>query len=200
MSQPFSLRQLRGAPATSTPLRDSILILIDCQNTYTDGLLKLDGIDAALNNASALLQRARAVGATIIHIAHDAGPGSPFDVRAHSGAIADAVAPAGSEPTIVKTHPNAFWETGLQEQIEETGKKNLILIGFMTHMCVNSTARAAYNLGYQVSVPADATATRALPDPRGGDIPAATVQAVSLAAIADVFATVVPGVSDVPDR
>ncbi|MCB1480883.1 MAG: cysteine hydrolase [Rhodobiaceae bacterium] len=200
MSEAFSLRQLRGAPVTATPLQDAVLILIDCQNTYTGGLLKLDGVDAAMENASVLLQRARAVSAPIIHIAHDAGPGSPFDVRAESGAIAAPVAPSGNEPILIKTHPNSFWKTDLESRLETIGKKSLILVGFMTHMCVNSTARAAYNRGFQITVPADATATRALPDPRGGELPASTVQAVSLAAMADVFATVVPGVADVPDR
>lgn len=200
MSQAFSLRQLRGASTTSTPLQESVLILIDCQNTYTTGLLRLDGVDAAMQNAHALLERARAMSAPVIHIAHDAGPGSPFDVRAEIGAINAAVAPAGDEPVVVKTHPNAFWKTDLEERLEAIGRKNLILVGFMTHMCVNSTARAAYNRGYRVTVAADATATRALPDPRGGELPASTVQAVALAAMADVFATIVPGVADVPDR
>ena len=62
----------------------------------------------------------------------------------------------------------------------------------MTHVCANSTARAAFNLGYRPTVVANATATRSLPNPLGGDVPAAQMQTGALAALADIFAIVVP--------
>ena len=68
----------------------------------------------------------------------------------------------------------------------------------MTHMCVNSTARGAFNLGYAPTVVASATATRALPGPTGVVSPAA-LQAASLAAIGDLFGIVVPDVAAIPD-
>jgi nicotinamidase-related amidase len=67
----------------------------------------------------------------------------------------------------------------------------------MTHMCVNSTARGAFNLGYAPTVVASATATRSLPG-IGGDVSAEALQAASLAGVADLFAVVVPTVGDVP--
>ena len=67
----------------------------------------------------------------------------------------------------------------------------------MTHMCVNSTARGAFNLGYSAAVVAGATATRSLPGADGEPVSAAALQAASLAAVADLFAVVVPNVSDV---
>ena len=68
----------------------------------------------------------------------------------------------------------------------------------MTHMCVNSTARAAFNAGFALSVVAAATATRALPGP-GGTVPASALQSASLAALADMFAIVVPDSRAIPD-
>jgi len=65
-----------------------------------------------------------------------------------------------------------------------------VLAGFMTHMCVSSTARAALDLGYQTTVVADACATRDLPRPGGGTIAAADLHAAELAALADRFAIV----------
>jgi nicotinamidase-related amidase len=67
----------------------------------------------------------------------------------------------------------------------------LVMIGFMTHMCVSSTARAAVDLGYRVTINAAACATRNLPDGAGSAIPAATVHRVALAELADRFAIVV---------
>jgi Amidases related to nicotinamidase len=69
----------------------------------------------------------------------------------------------------------------------------------MTHMCVNSTARGAFNLGYSPTVVAAATATRALPGPDGSAVDAAALQTASLAAVADLFAVVVPDVRAIPD-
>ena len=68
----------------------------------------------------------------------------------------------------------------------------------MTHMCVNSTARSAFNLGFAPTVVAGATATRALPGP-DGTVPAASLHQASLAALSDMFAVVVPDAASVPD-
>jgi nicotinamidase-related amidase len=123
---------------------------------------------------------------------HDAGPGSPYDVRAPIGQIADPVAPADGEPVIVKNYPNSFVATDLDQRLRDVGAKNLVLAGFMTHMCVNSTARGAFNLGYQSTVVANATATRDLPGVDGRVVAAQSLQDSSLAAIGDLFAVVVP--------
>ena len=77
------------------------------------------------------------------------------------------------------------------------GPQNLLLAGFMTHMCVNSTARGAFNLGYAPTIVASATATRSLPG-LSGEVSAYALQAASLAGVADLFAIVVPDVGDVP--
>lgn len=69
----------------------------------------------------------------------------------------------------------------------------------MTHMCVNSTARGAFNLGYAPTVVAAATATRTLPGVDGASVPAQALHTASLAAVADLFAVVVPKASDIPD-
>jgi nicotinamidase-related amidase len=58
-------------------------------------------------------------------------------------------------------------------------------------MCVNSTARGAFNLGFQPTVVATATATRDLPGADGEVVTATAMQAASLAALDDLFAVVV---------
>jgi nicotinamidase-related amidase len=65
-----------------------------------------------------------------------------------------------------------------------------MLAGFMTHMCISSTARAALDLGYRVTIDASACGTRDLPDGRGGIIPAATVHEVALVELSDRFAII----------
>ena len=193
-----TLRNLAGLPAQPASLADSTLILIDCQNTYTTGTMELEGVQAALDEAAVLLDRARTAGVPVIHIQHTDGPGSLYDIDGESGAIVAQVAPRGDEPVVVKSYPNSFVETDLEQRLKALGSTNLVLAGFMTHMCVNSTARGAFNLGYAPTVVASATATRALPGVEG-TVPAAALQAASLAALSDLFAVVVPGVAAVPD-
>lgn len=199
MPKPTTLRKLAGLPAEPAPLAESALVLIDCQNTYCAGTLALSGVDAALDEAAKLLARARRLGIPVFHIQHDGGPGSPYDIRQPVGAIADAVAPAAGEAVIVKHYPNSFVGTDLEAQLKATGRKAVVVAGFMTHMCVNSTARGAFNLGFAPTVVAAATATRDLPGTDGQAVPAAMLQQASLAALADLFAVVVADATELAD-
>lgn len=193
-----TLRSLKTMPTTPAPLSKSVLVLIDCQNTYREGVMRLEGVEPALAACAALLARARTVGAPVIHIQHDGGPGSPYDIGARLGAIAEPVAPAAGERVIVKKFPNSFLGTGLDGALKDIGATDLVLAGFMTHMCVNSTARGAFNLGYRPTVVGSATATRGLPNPLGGELTAKAVHDGALTALADLFAVVVPDEGGVP--
>lgn len=200
MTRP-TLRELTSQPAQPAALTESTLVLIDCQNTYTRGALELHGVQAAIDQAAALLERARTAGIPIVHIQHSAGSGSLYDIDGESGAIVRPLAPREGEQVIVKGYPNSFVQTGLDEHLKTVGasKSNLLLAGFMTHMCVNSTTRGAFNLGYAPTVIAAATATRDLPGSGGATVPAAAIQAASLAAMADMFAAVVERADDILD-
>ena len=99
---------------------------------------------------------------------------------------------------IIKQFPNAFVHTDLDDRLKAASAHHLVLAGFMTHMCINSTARGAFNLGYAPTVVANATATRALPGTTAV-VSSAAVQAASLAALEDLFAIVVPDGPAIPD-
>jgi nicotinamidase-related amidase len=200
MSAPKTLLAMAGAPSTPPLLAESAVVVIDAQNEYVEGPLALPGVGPALTEIAALLQRARKAGTPIIHVRHLGRAGGLFDPDAPRGAIADAVMPAAGEVVIGKKLPNAFAGTELASALEKTGKRNIVVAGFMTHMCVSSTVRAALDLGYRSIVPAAATATRDLPDPVSGKIvPAAALQSASLAALSDRFATVVNETAKIPD-
>ncbi|MDJ0387582.1 isochorismatase family protein [Roseomonas sp. E05] len=190
---PPTLLGLAGAQPVPARLGEAVLVVIDAQEEYRSGQLPLGGIEAAGARLAALLARARAAGAPVIHVAHRGRPGGLFDRAGRGGAFLEAARPEAGEAVVEKALPNAFAGTELRARIAGTGRGKLLLAGFMTHMCVSSTARAALDLGLPVTVAGDATATRALPDPLGGPrLPAAWVQRAALAALADRFAAVVP--------
>lgn len=192
MTAPCTLLQMSGAPPDPNRFVESAVMVIDAQQDYRDRL-PLAGIDTAAAVLAALLARARAAGCPVFHVVHHGAPGGLFDPEGPGAAILPEATPLAGEAVIAKTLPSAFAGTGLHERLAGTGRNRLIVAGFMTHMCVSTTVRAALDLGYRSSVVADAVATRDLPDPlTGGTIPAAEVQRSALAALADRFATVAP--------
>ncbi|MEW2418667.1 isochorismatase family protein [Streptomyces sp. NPDC046866] len=197
MTASARLRDVIGLDNGLPRLADAALVMIDFQNTYRTGVMALEGVDEALAAGARLLAAARAAGIPVVHVVNDGGAGTPYDIRAEIGAISPEVAPAPGEPVVVKGFPNAFHGTELHETLRTLGAgTELVLAGFMTHMCVSFTAQGAHALGYRPTVVAEATATRPLPAPDGTVVPAAALQTAALTTIADLFGPVAPAVAD----
>ena len=190
MTQARTLLQLAGADLNPAKISEASLVLIDLQNEYLAGPISLPGAEAAMANSARLLASARAAGSPVFHVLHRGKAGGLFDRNAERGAIAASVAPLASEPVIEKELPNAFAGTDLRDRLSATGRKNIVLAGLMTHMCISSTARAALDLGFRVTIDASACATRDLPDGRGGTIGAQIIHDVALAELSDRFAII----------
>jgi nicotinamidase-related amidase len=186
-----TLRELTGADQTPAALAESTVILVDYQNAYTRGEMELDGWEAALDAAADLLAKARAAGATVVHVQHDGGAGSLYDIEAESGAIHERVAPAPGEQIVVKTAPNAFVGTGLGEIVDAAGHREVVVVGFMSHMCVTFTAEGAFLRGNRPTVVADACATRPLRS-AVGEVSAEQLHRSAFATIGDLYGVVVP--------
>ncbi|MEU8138152.1 isochorismatase family protein [Streptodolium elevatio] len=199
MNASATLREVTGRDNALPKLADATLVLIDFQNTYRSGVMALEGAEPALAAGARLLAAARAAGAPVVHVVNDGGEGTPYDIRAEIGAISDEVGPVGDEPVVVKQFPNAFHLTELEQTLRDLGAgPDLVLAGFMTHMCVTFTAQGAFNLGYRPTIVAEATATRSLPGPDGNVVSAATLQSSALTTIGDLFGVVARTVEDLP--
>jgi nicotinamidase-related amidase len=196
---PKTLLQLAGAHIEPPRLSQATLLLVDCQNEYRRGRLKLAGIVEALAQCGELLRRARENKCPIVHVAHSGRPGGAFDREAEGGQIVDELSPIAGEPVIEKTLPNAFAGTHLEHILRQAGRDDLIVIGHATHMCLSSTVRAASELGFRTTVVASACASRDLPDPLGGVVKAKEVQRSALAELADRFAVVLPIAASLED-
>lgn len=167
-------------------------IVVDLQNEYLPtGKLPLTGIDSALGNAARIIAAARAQGQRVIHVRHEsAKPGAPlFEPGTDAVQIVSLVAPAEGEPVVVKNYPNSFRDTELKQLLDAEGIEHLVVIGAMSHMCVEATTRAAADLGYPVTVVHDACATLPL-EFDSTKVPAAQVHATAMAALAFGYATI----------
>lgn len=168
------------------------LLLIDLQNDYfPGGAMPLAGPEAAVAQAARLLAHFRDHGAPVIHVQHVAEepeatffrPGTP-GVEIHP-----LVRPAPGEGVITKHFPSAFRDTPLQARLQAAGIDHLVVAGMMTHMCVDTTVRAAADLGLRCTLAHDACAA---PDLAfgGHTVAARDVQVAYVAALADTFAEV----------
>lgn len=183
-----TLFELSGAIPAMPAIADCALVIIDAQNEYVEGPLTLTGIGPAIGKISSVLAAFRQTGAPVIHIAHKGRSGGTFDRDDKRGQIVDALAPISGETIIEKPLPNSFARTNLHETLQQQGKTRLIMVGFMTHMCVSATARAALDLGYATTILSDACATRDLPDGQGGVVKADDIHRIELVALSDRFA------------
>lgn len=169
------------------------LILVDIQNDYfTGGLWPVDEMEKVAIRAREVLDEARTKGDLIIHVHHEAASDTaPFFRPGTKGAeIHPDVAPAEGEITVLKHRPNSFHETDLQDHLQKAGITQITLIGAMTQMCIDATARAARDFGYDVTLIADACGARA--QSFGDvDLSAAQVQAAFLGPLSMSYAKVI---------
>lgn len=169
------------------------LIVVDIQNDYfPQGKWPLVGADAAADNAVRLIKAFRDAGDSVVHIRHEfTSEEAPFFTPNSEGAkLHPKVLNRADEPVVLKHFVNSFRETELKSILDEQGIKELVVVGSMSHMCVDGITRAAADFGYKVTVIHDACATRDL-EFNGVTVPAAQVHAAFMAALAFAYASVV---------
>ena len=168
------------------------LLLIDIQNDYfPGGRMELVNSEAAGDKARLLLDKFRQKALPVIHIQHVASePEMGFFLPGTAGVeINEKVKPLAGETVIQKHYPSAFRETSLLQHLRAKGIGELNLAGMMTHMCVDTTVRAACDLGFACILAHDACATMELSF-AGKTVTAQNVQSAYLASLDGIFAQV----------
>ena len=169
-----------------------VLLIVDIQNDYfPGGAMELQGSEQAGGKAAELLFAFRKKKFPVVHVRHvSTRPGSTFFLPGTQGAdIRPCVLPQEGETVFVKHFPNGFRETPLLGRLRELNPDRLVVAGMMTHMCIDTTVRAAADLGLNCTLAGDACATKSL---AFGEtvVPAEHVQAAFLGALGGVFARV----------
>jgi nicotinamidase-related amidase len=167
-------------------------LLIDIQNDYfPGGKMELVGMGEAATKAAELLKTFRTAGKPIFFIRHlFIRSGATFFVPGTPGSdIHESISPFPEETVIEKNFPNSFFRTELLSLLKESGVTDLVVCGAMSHMCINTTVRAATELGFTCIVISDACATRNLKF-ANEILLAKTVHAVFMASLDGIFATV----------
>lgn len=184
-----------NTPNTLNNQNDTALLLIDFQNdyfpTYDGAKNPLVGKEAAAEQGAKLLATFRQQGLLVVHVRHEFPTvEAPFFLPGSDGAqIHSSVAAQAGEVVILKHQINSFRETDLQKVLDDAGIKKLVIVGAMTHMCVDAVTRAAADLGYECAVAHDACATLDV-EFDGVTVPAAQVQAAFMAGLGFAYANV----------
>lgn len=147
----------------------------------------------AEDNVAQLLAAFRGAGLPVLHVMHDdPRPESKFRRDLPSGQPMPCAQPLEEEAVIWKTGSSGFVGTGLAELLQDRGITNLVIVGGVAAFCVNSTARSAANLGFDIEVVEDALIAFAMPARKGGDLDAEVVLEVTLSSLQAGFGSVLP--------
>ncbi len=175
-------------------MEKAAVIVIDAQQEYfaPTGKVVLPGGPQAVSRIAAVLAWARAKGLPVIHVVHESRrPGAAtFVAGTKAVEIHPDAAPAAGERVITKHMPGSFTGTPLDETLRTHGIERVILSGFMTQMCVDTTAREAAHRGFKVTVLSDATAAMTVRGPDGEAIPHDQVHRTHLGSLSGFLADI----------
>lgn len=171
---------------------NTALLLIDIQNDYfQNGRMPLEKSEEAGQRAHEVLQAYREKKLPVIHIQHiSTRPDAVHFLPCTKGVEFHAdVSPLKTETIIKKHYPNAFKDTNLLNMLIKNQVNHLVVVGMMTHLCIDATVRAAYDLGFTCTVLHDACATRNL-EFNNMVVPAQSVHNAFMAALQPMYANI----------
>jgi len=126
------MRQMLGAsPSTASP-SDSTLVIIDAQNEYAEGKLKVSNAPETRKAISSLLEKYRQANGKVVHVKHSVPEGAPvFTPKTNLAEEFEELAPRDGEKVIDKLHPSSFADTNLHDYLHGVGGKKVVLTGYM---------------------------------------------------------------------
>jgi len=181
-------------------LNNSVLLLISAQQEFNPSCGKIPAHNFKTSSESLrfCLETARLNKVPVIHVMTVCDPKSElFTLGSVASKPIQFLEPKSNEKVIMKTTPNGFFKTNLKGEIDATGRKNLIIAGYSTHLSVDATTRAAVELGYNCTIVANACGDRDIPDGMKNIVTGKNLHTATLATLNDQYANVVSEMYDI---
>jgi nicotinamidase-related amidase len=174
------------------PAANTALLIIDVQHGINRPENGRRNNPQAEDNIARLLAAWRGSGRPVYHVKHNSTrPTSPFHPTSPGNEIVEFARPLPDEVLIEKSANGAFIRTGLEQRLRDARITSLVIAGFVTNHCVETTARMASDLDFDTYVVSDATAAHDRVGPDCKLYEADLIHAVALASIHGEFVTVV---------
>ena len=175
--------------ARTIDMNNTTLMIIDVQRGLDDPALGRNRNNPqAEANMALLLSEWRSRNMPVIHVRHcSLEPHSPLRPGLPGHAFKEEVRPLAGEKQFDKSVNSAFVGTGLEEHLRGRDLSSLVVAGLTTDHCVSATIRNASDLGFDVTLVSDATATFERQDHEGVIHPAEVVHNVNLASLKGEF-------------
>ncbi|TDA47341.1 cysteine hydrolase family protein [Burkholderia pyrrocinia] len=191
MNNPTLRRILGATEPDALPARATALLVIDFQDEYFTGALPIPDGANALRNAVSLVDHADRNGWQVVHVMHVAPADAPiFATDGPTVGIHRDILPKPAHQLVEKTSVSVFASTPLADALKRDGITHLVICGLMTHACVAGAARDAVPAGFDVTVAADACATRDIVVDAQLQVSHDALHRAALAEIADTFGAV----------
>lgn len=172
--------------------RTTVLLPIDIQQAFNNPAWGERNNPDAERRAAELIAAWRQNGLPIIHVHHiNPRAGSLFNPGAQGSLVKPEAAPLDGEPVVTKDVNSAFIGTDLESRLRSQGITTIVTFGLTTDHCVSTTTRMAGNLGFEVYVVEDATATHERTSPSGRHYTAHEMHDTALASLNGEFAKIV---------
>lgn len=189
-----TVSEIQNCNKEKASFSNSVLLLVSAQQEFNPeyGKIPAHNFKTSSESLRFCLETARLNKVPIIHIMTVCDPNSElFSIGQITTKPIQFLEPKAGEKVVMKTTPNGFFKTNLKEEINATGRKNLIIAGYSTHLSIDATTRAAYDLGYNVTVIGNACGDRDIPDGMKNIVTGKTLHQATLATLNDQYATVV---------
>lgn len=176
----------------STIMPDAVLLIIDVQKGFDDPIWGERNNLEAERNIERILSSWRETNRPVIHVQHlSTSPTSPLRSGYMGSEIKDGVKPLLHEPLLTKSVNSAFIGSNLEERLKANEYRTIVIVGLTTDHCVSTTTRMAANLGFDVYLISDATATFGRIGDNGRYYAPEVIHEINLVSLNREFATVI---------
>ncbi|WP_299022910.1 cysteine hydrolase family protein, partial [uncultured Photobacterium sp.] len=133
-------------------------VVIDVQRVLFEGDSQPFAADEVVHNINQLTDKARNSNVPVVFVQHEQ-PGTEIEFGSEGWQLQSDLNVLKTDTFIRKTTPDSFLRTNLQDVLSDSGVTNLLVCGYASEFCVDTTIRRAAGLGYSVQLIADAHTT-----------------------------------------
>lgn len=137
---------------------NTALLIIDIQRALFQVEPRPFEADLVVQRINDLAERARSLAIPVIFVQHEK-EGSPLAFQSEGWQLQKNLITGGGDLFLRKTTPDAFLRTQLEQILNDFGAKHVVICGYASEFCVDTTVRRAAALGYGVTLAADAHTT-----------------------------------------